>query len=131
MQELSSNVKEIRRNVGELEQRVDSLEQSQDSWDEEVEEDRRELLNFRDKTADLNYQLEDLENRSQRCNICIKGVPLQAESGKLGDSVCHLFHHVVPDRANQIIIDGTHRVGWPFWTPSQPKDVLTCLHYYQ
>ncbi|KAJ1127298.1 hypothetical protein NDU88_005701 [Pleurodeles waltl] len=67
-QELEVNVRDIRRNMVELEQRVDSLEQVRGSQDEELEEHSCEILTLRDKTADLNYQLEELRNRSRRCN---------------------------------------------------------------
>ncbi|KAJ1127056.1 hypothetical protein NDU88_005462 [Pleurodeles waltl] len=131
-QELAAYVKDIRRNMGELQQRVDSLEQTQDSRDEEPEEHRRKLLSLRDKAVHLNYLFEELENRSRRCNIRIKGVPLQADAGKLADYIRRIFQHVAPDLADQVIVlDHTHRAGQPAWTPGQLQDILTYLHYFQ
>ncbi|KAJ1163054.1 hypothetical protein NDU88_003517 [Pleurodeles waltl] len=117
--------------MSDLEQRVDSLERVHDNQDEEMEEHRCEILSLRDKTADLTYQLEDLENRSRRCNIRIKGVPLQVDVRRLKDYVLRLFHHVAPDLEEQdIILDRTHRAGRLAFSPGQPQDILTCLHYF-
>ncbi|KAJ1188427.1 hypothetical protein NDU88_005188 [Pleurodeles waltl] len=111
-QELAADVKDMRHNMGEMEQRVDSLERGSDNRDEELEEHKREILALRDKTEDLNYQLEALENRSRRCNICIKGVLLQADAGSLKEYVLRLFRYVVPALVEQdIILDHTHRAG--------------------
>ncbi|KAJ1160319.1 hypothetical protein NDU88_000821 [Pleurodeles waltl] len=88
-QELAADVKDIRRNVGELEQRIDSLEQAHDSYDEKMEEHRQELLIFRDKTADLNYHLEDPENRLQCYNIHTKSARYRQTLGKTG-RICAL-----------------------------------------
>ncbi|KAJ1154589.1 hypothetical protein NDU88_007335 [Pleurodeles waltl] len=130
-QELVVNVRDIRCNVGKLEQRVDSLEQVRDSHDEELVEHRQKMLTLRDVPADLNYQLEDIENRLRHCNICIKGVPLQAAAGKLDDYVLRLFTHVALNLMDQdIILDRSHRAGQPSHSPGQPQDILKCLCYY-
>ncbi|KAJ1132686.1 hypothetical protein NDU88_010990 [Pleurodeles waltl] len=128
-QELAADVKDIRCNMGELEQRVDSLEWGSDNRHEELEVHKREILTLRDKTADLNYQLEDIENCSGRCNIRIKGVSLQADPGRLKEYVLRLFCYVAPDLVEQdILLDRTHRAGQPASSPGQPQDILTCLH---
>ncbi|KAJ1200923.1 hypothetical protein NDU88_004744 [Pleurodeles waltl] len=65
-QELAADINDIRRNMGKLEQRVDSLEHTHDSHNKELEEHRHKIIGLRDKTADLNYQLEDLENSGRQ-----------------------------------------------------------------
>ncbi|KAJ1209836.1 hypothetical protein NDU88_005208 [Pleurodeles waltl] len=90
-EELAADVKDIRHNMSDLEQRVDSPERVHDNRDEEMEEHWSEILSLSGKTADLNYQLEGLENRSRWCNICIKGIPLQANAGRLKDYVHSCF----------------------------------------
>ncbi|KAJ1129998.1 hypothetical protein NDU88_008357 [Pleurodeles waltl] len=111
-QELAADVKDIRSNVGVLEQRVDSLEWGSDNRDEELEEHKRKILALRNKTADLNYHLEDQKNHSRRCNIRVKGVLLQTDVGRLKDCVLRLFRYVAPGLVEQdIILDRTHRAG--------------------
>ncbi|KAJ1112672.1 hypothetical protein NDU88_000933 [Pleurodeles waltl] len=119
-QELAAVVKDIRRNMGELEQRIDSLERANDNKDGDLEEHKQEILALRDKMADLNYQLEDLENHLRRCNIRIKGVPFQADAGRLKDYVLHLFRYVAPELVEtDILLDRTHRAGRPASSPGQ------------
>ncbi|KAJ1115166.1 hypothetical protein NDU88_003392 [Pleurodeles waltl] len=55
--------KELKREIIELGQRVDTLEQTQDAPKEELNCHRRELLTLHDKNQELQYQLDDLENR--------------------------------------------------------------------
>ncbi|KAJ1092553.1 hypothetical protein NDU88_005663 [Pleurodeles waltl] len=130
-QELAADVKDIRCNMCDLEHRVDSLERVLGNQDEEMEEHRCDILSLRDKTADLNYQLEDLKNRLRRCNIRTKGIPLQADAGRMKDYALLLFCHVAPDLEEQdIILDRTHRAGRQALSLQQPQDILTCLHYF-
>ncbi|KAJ1130661.1 hypothetical protein NDU88_009011 [Pleurodeles waltl] len=132
IQELAAGVKDIRRKMGELEHRVDSLEQSRWSRNGELEKDCHKILTLRDKTADLNNQVEDLEHRLRCCNIRIKGIPVQADSGKLEDYVLCLFRQVAPAlSAQEIILDRTQRVEHPARSPGQPQNMLTFLHYYK
>ncbi|KAJ1096442.1 hypothetical protein NDU88_001584 [Pleurodeles waltl] len=75
----------MKQEVVELGQRIDMLEQAQDAREEELDCHRRELLALLDKNQELQYQIEDLENRSRSLNIRIKGVPSQAMTAKLED----------------------------------------------
>ncbi|KAJ1157080.1 hypothetical protein NDU88_009795 [Pleurodeles waltl] len=69
---------------------------------------------------------------SRRSNIRIKGVPLQAITGKLEDFVVRLFHHMAPDLKDQtVVLDRTHRGGHPVHLPGQDQDILTCLYHYK
>ncbi|KAJ1117508.1 hypothetical protein NDU88_005707 [Pleurodeles waltl] len=74
-QDIAAEVKDLRREVTDLGQHVDTLEQTHNAWEEEIDSHRRELLALQDKSQELQYQLEDLENRSEQSNIRIKGMP--------------------------------------------------------
>ncbi|KAJ1163976.1 hypothetical protein NDU88_004423 [Pleurodeles waltl] len=131
-QEIAAEVKEMKQEVVELEQRIDTLEQSQDAQEEELDCHKRELLALQDKNQELQYQTEDLENRSRCSNIRIKGVPSQAVTGKLEDFVERLFRYVAPDLKDQtVLLDKTNRVGQPARSPGQAQNILTCLHDYK
>ncbi|KAJ1083614.1 hypothetical protein NDU88_003771 [Pleurodeles waltl] len=73
-QEIAAAVKDLKREVINLGQSVDTTEQTDDVQEEEIDHHRRELLTLQDKNQELQYQLEDLENRSRQSNIRIKGV---------------------------------------------------------
>ncbi|KAJ1117707.1 hypothetical protein NDU88_005904 [Pleurodeles waltl] len=64
-QEIAAEVKDLKREVIDLGQGVETLEHTHDAREEEVDCHRRELLTLQDKKQELQYQLEDLENRSQ------------------------------------------------------------------
>ncbi|KAJ1208094.1 hypothetical protein NDU88_003484 [Pleurodeles waltl] len=131
-QKVARHNKDIHRKLNDMGQRVDTLEQGNNAREEELEACQRQTLELQDQNADLTYHLEDRENRSCRANICIKEVPLQADSGKLEDYILRLFHHIVlalPDK--EIILDHMQTVGCPYGTPGPPQDILTRLHSYQ
>ncbi|KAJ1155429.1 hypothetical protein NDU88_008159 [Pleurodeles waltl] len=130
--DIVADIKDLKKEVIDLGQCVDLVEQTQDAREEELNCHRRELLTLQDKNQDLQYQIEDLENRSRHSNIRIKGIPAQAEAGSLEEFVVCLFRHVVPSFKEQdIVLDGTHRAGRPAHTPGQAQDMLPCLHYYK
>ncbi|KAJ1192202.1 hypothetical protein NDU88_001514 [Pleurodeles waltl] len=94
--DIAADIKDRKKEVIDLGQREDSVEQTQDAREEELDCHRRELLTLQDKNQGLQYQIEDLENRSRRSNIRIKGIPAQAVAGPLEDFVVRLFRHVGP-----------------------------------
>ncbi|KAJ1192076.1 hypothetical protein NDU88_001388 [Pleurodeles waltl] len=73
-QEIAVDIKELKREVVNLGQRVDTLEETHDAQEEKLDCHRRELLPLQDKNQELQYQLEDLENRYGHSNILIKGI---------------------------------------------------------
>ncbi|KAJ1142630.1 hypothetical protein NDU88_008943 [Pleurodeles waltl] len=90
-QQIAAHVREIKIDMGDLGHRMTSVEQTNDKREEEVDGHQHELLELCDKNEKLQYHLEDLEKRSRRSNIRIKGVPCQADSGKLEAYVTCLF----------------------------------------
>ncbi|KAJ1098880.1 hypothetical protein NDU88_003987 [Pleurodeles waltl] len=129
---MAADVKDIKKDLGELGQRVVTLEQASDSGEEELNVHQHEVLELCNKNEELQYYLEDLENRLCRFNIRIKGVPIQVDSGKLENYVIHLFRHVTPDLADKdVVLDHTHRAGRPAKSPGMPQDIPICLHHYR
>ncbi|KAJ1192044.1 hypothetical protein NDU88_001356 [Pleurodeles waltl] len=108
------------------------MERTCDRQEEDLDLHRQEIITLQDSNRDLHYRLEDLENKSRRSNIRIRGVPVQAIVGPLKGFVIRLFKYVGPALDDQDIIpDRTHWTGHPFQTPGQPQDILTCLHHYK
>ncbi|KAJ1152491.1 hypothetical protein NDU88_005266 [Pleurodeles waltl] len=126
-QELTTTVKELKGEVMELGQRVDTMERTCNRPEKDLDLYLQEIVALQDSNGDLQYRLEDLENRSRRSNIRIQGVPAQAIVGPLEGFVIRLFKHDDQD----IILDRTHWTGCPSQNPGQPQDILTCLHYYK
>ncbi|KAJ1161629.1 hypothetical protein NDU88_002113 [Pleurodeles waltl] len=68
-QEIVAHIKDLKREVVHLGHHVDTIEQTHDTREEELDCHRRELLTLQDKNQELQYQIEDLENRSRHSNI--------------------------------------------------------------
>ncbi|OCT78055.1 hypothetical protein XELAEV_18029152mg [Xenopus laevis] len=87
---------------------------------------RRELY----RSLDLRRRTEDLENRSRRCNIRIRGIPENMPSEELRDLAVKLFSEVLDDSGTpQIPIERIHRVG--IQRGNFPRDVLCCLAQFE
>ncbi|KAJ1113675.1 hypothetical protein NDU88_001917 [Pleurodeles waltl] len=130
-QEIAAEVKDLKRDVADLGQRVDTLEQTHDLHKEELDCHWRELLNLQDRNQELQYQLEDLENRSHCSDICIIGLPTQVVTGSGGVHGLSLPLYGPALKDLSTVLDRTHRAGGTVRSPCQVQHILTCLHYYK
>ncbi|KAJ1166049.1 hypothetical protein NDU88_006459 [Pleurodeles waltl] len=80
-QDLTKDIKGLTKDMNELGDRVDTLERAGETQGEPLDAYRCETLELQDRNVELRYQVEDLEKRSRRANIRIKGVLLQAAEG--------------------------------------------------
>ncbi|KAJ1096957.1 hypothetical protein NDU88_002087 [Pleurodeles waltl] len=87
-QELATTVKELKGEVTELGQRVYTVERTCEAGGGTGPP--KEIIALQDSNRDLQYRLEDLENRSQRTNIRIRGILAQAIVGPLEDFVIYI-----------------------------------------
>lgn len=80
---------------------------------------------IKDKIADLEY-------RSRRNNLKIRGIPESVASNHLLQYAHTLFSTLVPSlMAQDLIVDRIHRVPKPsFFSEEIPRDVLLRVHYY-
>ncbi|KAJ1179751.1 hypothetical protein NDU88_004985 [Pleurodeles waltl] len=62
--ELAMTVKELKGELTELGQRVDTIERTCDRQEEDLDLHRQEIIALQDSIRDLQYRLEDLEDRS-------------------------------------------------------------------
>ncbi|KAJ1110320.1 hypothetical protein NDU88_007673 [Pleurodeles waltl] len=123
--EQTVDIKGLTKEMNELGDPVSRFEQTSDAQGEELDAYPCEILEFQDKNPELQYQVEDLENRSRRANIRIKGVPLQAARGNLKECVRKLFHLIVLELSPiEIALNRTHRTGR---TAASPRH----FHYYR
>ncbi|KAJ1145671.1 hypothetical protein NDU88_011957 [Pleurodeles waltl] len=90
-QELATAIKELKGEGVDLGQRVDTVERSWDIQEEELDHHSQEIITLQESNRDLQYRLEDLDNRSRHSNICIMGVPAQVTAGTLEDFEIRLF----------------------------------------
>ncbi|KAJ1207847.1 hypothetical protein NDU88_003237 [Pleurodeles waltl] len=111
-QELATTIKELKGEVMELGQWVDTVERTYDTQEEELDHHRQEIIAVQERNRDIQYTLEDLENRSRRSNIHIRGVPAQASTVPLENFMIRLFWQVALGlKYQEIILEHTHRTG--------------------
>lgn len=124
IQEIKTDIQTIDHRVttGEsltsaLESRILSLEQAQESRDRELQE--------------VQLHLEEMEDRSRRNNLRLRGIPEATESEDLAVTVTAIFHRLLETPPPTLEIDRVHRALGPKSTdPERPRDVLCRLHRY-
>lgn len=130
--ELTTEIKDIRKDVDEVGERVATLENKEVARDTELEALQQEVIRIHDQQVDVQSYLEDLENRSHRHNIRIRGVATNEEAGDIFKYVRELFNHILgnpPDA--ELKIDRAHRVGPPRPMTAPPADILVCIQDFQ
>lgn len=80
----------------------------------------------------VRAKLADLEDRSRRNNVKLRGVPETVPPGDLPKYAKDLIHTIIPDAApRDIIIDRIHRIAKPsHLAASVPRDVLMRIHFF-
>lgn len=78
-------------------------------------------------------KLADLEDRSRRNNLKIRGIPKSISAQQLPNFACDLFQTVIPSLSpTDLTIDRIHRVPKPTFLPQEvPRDVLLRVHFFQ
>ncbi|CAH2315837.1 Hypothetical predicted protein, partial [Pelobates cultripes] len=77
-------------------------------------------------------KLADLEDRSRRNNLRLRGIPESVAVGDLQAFATNLFQNLCPDiPAQMLLLDRIHRVAKAKAAPvSAPRDVLLRAHYH-
>ena len=109
-----------------------SVEDMGDAREVELHSLRKEVIALQDQHVDLQYDLQDLENRSRRYSITLKGVPLNVGSGDLEGYASRIFRHILPAlEAKDITLDCTHRARRRHGPSQRLQDILTCVHQFR
>lgn len=80
----------------------------------------------------IKSKLADLEDRSRRNNIKIRGIPETISQDELMQYVLDLFHELLPEASPlQLSIDRIHRIPKPSHLPdSLPRVTLLRIHFF-
>lgn len=89
-------------------------------------------MSHADILVKTQLQLEDLENRSRRSNLRLRGIPEATVSEDLGETVHATLSRVVTtDPPVSFEFDRVHRaLGVKSTDPDRPWDVICRLHRY-
>lgn len=103
--------------VTSLEGRVLALEQSCDQ--------------HREMAVEPQLHLEDIEDRSRRNNLWLRGIPKSVGAEDLGEAVVGIFRVVFEEPEAIVLLDRAHRTLGPRSDdPNRPRDVVCQLHRY-
>lgn len=85
-----------------------------------------------DEVAALSAKVADIEDRSRRNNVKIRGVPESVSPPNLTSYVQQLIKAVLPSTTtHDLIIDRAHRLAKPKSLPdSTPRDVIVRIHFF-
>lgn len=118
VQELGGRVDKIEHKMGEFAASHNSLIDSHNEHDDQLE--------------NLKAKLADLEDRSRRNNLKLRGVPETVLNTHLNQYACDLIKAVLPSiPASEVVIDRIHRLPKPSYLSDDiPRDVIMRVHFY-
>uniref|UniRef100_A0A8C5PN13 Uncharacterized protein n=1 Tax=Leptobrachium leishanense TaxID=445787 RepID=A0A8C5PN13_9ANUR len=130
--DLKEALQELRRDVQDLGERTDSLEAKTDDLclaHNDLVDRHIALQSAHDAMA---TKLADLEDRSRRNNVRIRGIPEAVNPADLQPYILELFQILVPTYSSQdFLIDRAHRLprakNLP---PLASRDVLVRVHFF-
>uniref|UniRef100_A0A8C5QPP8 Uncharacterized protein n=1 Tax=Leptobrachium leishanense TaxID=445787 RepID=A0A8C5QPP8_9ANUR len=128
-----SIVADLHKDISDLGDRTDQLETKTDDLclaHNELVDAFKTLQNSQDL---LQRKVADLEDRSRRNNIRIRGIPEAVKSEDLHDYALHLFRTLLPSTPDaELCVDRIHRVSKPKnLAATGPRDVLVWVHFFK
>lgn len=123
--ECQREVQTLGRRVNQVEHKMEEYTSSYNVMVEAHSAQGEDILWLKDKIADL-------EDRSRRNNLKMRGVPESVPPSQLLQFAQAFFSTLIPEAtASDLLVDRIHRVPKPSFLPDDtPRDVLMRIHYY-
>uniref|UniRef100_A0A803J8S4 L1 transposable element RRM domain-containing protein n=1 Tax=Xenopus tropicalis TaxID=8364 RepID=A0A803J8S4_XENTR len=130
---VSHAMREIQRDLTDLGERTDKLETYTDDIAQRIANLEEENTILRDELIQVKDSCEDLENRSRRQNLHIRGVPEEIGATELREYIQALCSTLCPGMAAELWrLDRAHRSLGPRPPISKPpRDIGVRFHYYE
>lgn len=112
--------------------RVDCIETKM----EELATTINDLVNTHDNNENemdaIKAKFAEIEDRSRRNNLKIRGVPESVQQSELRTYAAQLFQSLLPDLTDlDITVDRIHHLPKPSHLPENiSRDVILCLHFF-
>uniref|UniRef100_A0A8C5P8T2 Uncharacterized protein n=2 Tax=Leptobrachium leishanense TaxID=445787 RepID=A0A8C5P8T2_9ANUR len=124
---------DIRKDIQEIGERTSHLENKMSEMANAHNEMATAIESMEAKLLQCTTKLADLEDRSRRHNLKIRGIPETIHPRDLMAYVTDFFTHLLPGVAHDtLLMDRIHRIPKP---PSAPhkasRDVILKMHYYK
>uniref|UniRef100_A0A8C5R5S6 Uncharacterized protein n=1 Tax=Leptobrachium leishanense TaxID=445787 RepID=A0A8C5R5S6_9ANUR len=123
---IRSDIKEIGERTNKLESKMAEFAEAHNTMAAQVETLEEQL-----KVTML--KLTDMEDRSRRHNLKIRGIPDAVTPSQLPSYVTDMFQTLLPDTTlDSLLFDRIHRLPKPPSAPTKaPRDVILRLHYFK
>lgn len=132
MTDLTSMFTKISTDMHYMGNRISTIEQGMTDCSTTVNDIIDAVDDIKGEQEWVRAKLADLEDRSRRNNVKLRGVPETVPPGDLPKYAKDLIHTIIPDAApRDIIIDRIHRIAKPsHLAASVPRDVLMRIHFF-
>lgn len=124
-------IQEVRTEIHSLADRVDNGEASISTIAARLGALEQSQAEQAESTIAIQLHMEDLEDRSRRNNLRLRGIPEATGAENLPDTVTAIFRQILASPQTVIEMDRVHRsLGPKSSDPSRPRDVICRLHKY-
>lgn len=132
MTDLSSLFSKISTEMHSMDNRISNMERGMTECSATVNDIIDAVDDIKDEQHWVRAKLADLEDRSRRNNVKLRGVPESIPLNDLPKYAKDLIHTILPDAApRDIVIDRIHRIAKPsHLAASVPRDVLMRIHFF-
>lgn len=126
---LKSELMEIRSDIRQILSRINSVEETTEKIIAHSSALENKVLAQQRELQDLRLHIDDLENRSRRNNLRIKGMPESVEDKDIHTALNSIFSELIGKEDSQNLgIERAHRVYRPKGnTSDMPRDILCYL----
>lgn len=130
--DMTAEINHCQSEVQALGSRIDHIEHSMSDFTSSFNTMVDAHSNHMEEIAWLKTKVADLEDRSRRNNLKIRGIPESIPATQLLAYTQVLFSTLIPSLSPQdLIVDRIHRIPKPSFLPENtPRDVLLRVHYY-
>lgn len=131
-QVLREEFKEVKESLHSLTFRVDTIEQNQTAAEQKIATLEAKLAAQSQYLHNVRLQQDNLENRSRRNNLKIRGIPETTSAKELRPTVTVILNKILGrDSTADIELDRVHRIqGNAPLSDGRPRDTLCRVHFY-
>lgn len=120
---------DIKQDIQSFGTRIDTIETKIDETLPKVNQHSKCISELYDRLEEAYSKIEDLENRSRRYNVRIRGLP--ENHSDLEEAVQSLMRDLIPGiKSHHLEIDRVHRALTAPRQDGLPRDIIVKPHYY-
>ncbi|CAH2248957.1 Hypothetical predicted protein [Pelobates cultripes] len=128
---LTSAVTALRTDMEAQDSRIQALETQAQATQRQASAADTALTRQGNMLLALRRQVEDLDNRSRRSNIRVRGMPEGEETENVVELLTALFCQILGNQAPpDIRFERAHRALRPRNRDGDPRDIICCLHSF-